>query len=72
MLIPHPSFAHPSPSMGGELVITAGLFDSPPLLGAGSWQGGRGSLSYEVKGLHKKNSVDLTAHAGYNITNKIT
>lgn len=29
-------------------------------------------LSYEVKGLHKKNSVDLTAHAGYNITNKIT
>lgn len=29
--------------------------------------------SYEVKGLHKKkNSVDLTAHAGYNITNKIT
>ena len=54
MLIPHPSFAHPSPSMGGELVTTAGLFDSPPLVGAGSWQGGRGSLSYEVKGLHKK------------------
>ena len=43
MLIPHPSFAHPSPSMGGELVTTAGLFDStaasltPPLQWEGSW-----------------------------------
>jgi hypothetical protein len=43
MLIPHPSFAHPSPSMGGELVTTAGLFDptpaslTPPLQWEGRW-----------------------------------
>ena len=58
--MPHPSFAHPSPSIGGELVTTAAShgspllvgknsgrsFDSPPLVGAGSWQGGRGKKEY--------------------------
>ena len=63
-LSPHPSFAHPSPEMGGEfggtptyppevsIALSAPLpslgrswhcsLGSPPLLGAGSWQGGRG------------------------------
>ena len=35
-LSPHPSFAHPSPSIGGELVTTAALHGSPLLVGKNS------------------------------------
>ena len=34
--MPHPSFAHPSPSIGGELVTTAALHGSPLLVGKNS------------------------------------
>ena len=34
--IPHPSFAHPSPSIGGELVTTAASHGSPLLVGKNS------------------------------------